>query len=871
MVKENDGKYKNLLSFNHQDGSILGANAFQGRHLLFRTGYSSAISYIGIAESEKCSEDDIGLDHVDDVTAAPTSITSSPTFLLSDDKLNYDPRSDEQEKSSVFVSEGFLSWPVLTAIVAILLIVILGLLCYRKKRKKRKRDANTADSNDDLVSIGGESNSFVSYGLRSNLFSMVSSKASEQRQSFQQNRNQGLNATRYNSRIRDSMRNMDEGSREPFQLVEANTRPRYGQNDNTHEQLQEPILAQVQPIEASDENTAIAQAEPIVTSHETNHEFSGLHDIAGRYGDPEKKVPSIRESTSSRRRYSNDQPPGVGKSFLVKKGTIHSSDDEEGTFDSRNSRKQARRQLELATGKMALPARTRERRRIKNDTYDFAADKSLPSQVESGLSRLNNRRHTMQMVSQNNEVDSLPRSQKTKANTLIQERRQTMNLVSINDQKRSSPLSQGRTNQFVSNLDNRINPSTRSSSDRQSNFQMDPITTTKRGSFQSSRASTTSSRVSSRYKSRHSRSSKAAALSRAAERGKRDFSTGIAEIPAFRRVGDASRRPPIEEGTMIGTRADSSSVISGLTDIGYKRGSIGSTRRGTGSSYNSEASRRQGYHINDNLGAHKHSGPEGHYDMSDGSISRRGSAFSKRSSSGGGFSDSAESRAYHEGTSKRSSIDSVTRTSRAPRRDSITSSRHSTSRSRRGTGESVNTESRYSRLSTSRNKIVTTGTSRNSRNTYEESLSGELSYEDQYRRSSNESRNREDSMDSFRDLDLSQHSRGRRSRHHIDLSVHSGRSSANSRRSSRAQEHRRSMMMSTIREASSSKISEPSVKDYGRPDQGSSPSNRIRRNRNSLEDFAKYQLDKEMRNRNLPAAPHYRIMPKEGNTRSSMW
>ena len=43
----------------------------------------------------------------------------------------------------------------------------------------------------------------------------------------------------------------------------------------------------------------------------------------------------------------------------------------------------------------------------------------------------------------------------------------------------------------------------------------------------------------------------------------------------------------------------------------------------------------------------------------------------------------------------------------------------------------------------------------------------------------------------------------------------------------------------------------------------------VSKDRNNLQTFAKAHLDREMLNRNLPAAPQYRIMKQ--NTRKSMW
>jgi len=42
----------------------------------------------------------------------------------------------------------------------------------------------------------------------------------------------------------------------------------------------------------------------------------------------------------------------------------------------------------------------------------------------------------------------------------------------------------------------------------------------------------------------------------------------------------------------------------------------------------------------------------------------------------------------------------------------------------------------------------------------------------------------------------------------------------------------------------------------------------LTRNRESVESFARYQMDSEMESRNLPAAPQYRVMPRGNN---SMW
>lgn len=948
MLKEKNGMYKSMLSFTHENGSVLGANAFQGRHLLFRTGYSSANSYIGIAEAEKCAIDDNESDGLDD---GPPRSTPSPTISSTSDPS----RSDNQEVTGTninsFISDGLFSWPILTGTGVLLIVVTVAFLCcYRRKRKKRKMRNTNTDESDDLVSAGGDSSSFISYGLRSHLFSLVSSKAgiSEQRQPHQQYRsiqaNQESNVNQ--SRPRNSTMLMDEEVREPLSQLEANNRLRYGHNNNLHDQLQEPILAQAQPMHMS-ENTAdnsavaaMAQAEPIVAiPHTHNHQYAdqdilqqhGQHQTknsrrrSGEYGGmeyPGRALGTVNNTQTTDNQATEwfDQRPAVGTPFLVRKGSMESSDDEDRTFNSKKSRKQARRQLELAAVEIATPmignrteesSRPQERRWV-NDVSHISgrSPPQSPSKFRRGDPRSSSRerRHTLGLSSHNDASVSNSRSH-GRRNTMLtssRERRRTMNMLSQNDASVSNSKSHGRRKSMLmgSTLDNRIAPSTRQSSNMQLNLQIDPITTTKGGGVElpnrRSSAELASSRMSSKPKIKQMRSTKASTLSNAARRDKKEFSVALPEIPSFRRVEEPPEdRPRIDEGTVIGMR-ENDSVISGLTDMGNimmgrnpgSRGSMASSKTGAGKGVSSSGDMFQrrnsrAYYPDDRFDLPMQARLEGNNDttniseMSDGSISRQGSVFSKRSSGASRF-DSVGARTYaskrNSHVSRRVSIGNATfdsrRSSGTSGRGSIGSgkyvSKHSTG-SRCGTGSSKKIGTPISNGSRRRTSI---GIFRNQPSPYESSSSDQQSFhEDGFTRDSNPSRNRRNSVDSsyisIQELDVSKHSTRRgSSRQQIDVSEHSRRSSAGSRRSSTPQQHgrRRSMMMSTIRELPSSKENfNETLENNPRNLTGEQP-----RSRNSLESFATLQLDREMHIRSLPAAPLHRIMPKE-NSRVSLW
>ena len=303
MVKEKNGMYKNILSFNHRDGSVLGSNVFQGRHLVFSTGYSSAAAFIGIAEAESCSADDNELDYY----TASNSVTFSPTVL------SY---GDAEKEIFVTRSERFLSWPIYVGVISFLSIVIFALLCYRKKRKNPKQDETAVDEDigstsgesntfvtyglrsnivsmissfqnpqhnksvssvtedpsavtEDHICIGGDSNTYVSYGLRSCLRSVVSSNSSQRRLlPLQHHHHQGNNIS--DKDIGNTFKNMNHGpTRSTLAQDGTNTQTRYGQKNNTHDTtMQKPLfLAQSQSTQIPNENILIVPAEPIVSHH----------------------------------------------------------------------------------------------------------------------------------------------------------------------------------------------------------------------------------------------------------------------------------------------------------------------------------------------------------------------------------------------------------------------------------------------------------------------------------------------------------------------------------------------------------------------------------------------------------------------------
>ncbi|GFH48733.1 hypothetical protein CTEN210_05209 [Chaetoceros tenuissimus] len=320
MRKEPDGKYKMLLSLSNQDGSILGSSAFQGHHLLFKTGYNDVSDYIGIAEASRCSESPELMPSPP--TPNPYSVrTESPISVGNNRQPTQSPipsspeLGEKDNNKSSFVATGFETWHILVIIgvFGVILIALLALCCrrsYKKRKKKESYFVNHAalDSSDE--GDGGES--LVSFGLRSHLFSTISKSKVD-------DTGEQSGDTRPSSSSENDLRR--KGTAQESKLVQD------GQS-YINEQFQ-PILPNAEPV----------LAEPIRN---------------------EPHVPSNNFQTL----------PSTNKSFLVNKNA-DTSDDEDGTYYSSKSRKHARRELQ----KLANNSRY-EDGQIRDDVKDRT--KSLP-------------------------------------------------------------------------------------------------------------------------------------------------------------------------------------------------------------------------------------------------------------------------------------------------------------------------------------------------------------------------------------------------------------------------------------------------------------------------------------------------------------
>ena len=761
--------YTSMLSLDHKDGSVLGANVFQGRHLLFKTGYSSINSYMGIAETAKCNKLD-----PDEVVAASTP---SPSIIPSDDSsakptgVGY----DEETNRATFDSDGVGLWlTIIGAVLIVIAMIVLSIFYWKKRKKKNSQNANAA-ATDDFVSIDDDSATFVSYGLRSHLFSLVSSKEASdpsERQSLQHNR-----TLESRSREKHGTGLAEEEATGPATQTRANDK--LPTQLSTHESqsfvsastLQHHlILPQAQPIQATiaqpiDSNPHSNNTRLSRQQSKKNTRIIDRGDGISTYFDPEDINTAMESQLPVEENIVwPDRQPKIGKPFLVRKGSIESSDDEDRTFSTRHSRNRARRQLELATKSRGSKSRGGSKSRKE-------------SRSRGGVSRTNYSR----------------------------EEKRALKMPSMDEPRmiKSTPQQRRQTIAMGSTIEHRIDPSTRQSSGT-SNSRMDPMTTARRNADNRKRSS--NSRPLPKNGSFSKRSTKASALMKASRRGTMELAPTSSNRSRSHKVEKTPSGSAMREGTVIGVRGDES-AISGLTDIGFlnnrkppRRTSIASSRKNRNSSDKfSQRRDSQGHYRQDTfeeprLTSRRSGTSQYSHDTGDGADhkSRISSRFSKRSS----------------GESRRGSIGSITYEESMSKR--IGNSR----RSSMDTGTYISPQSR-----------------RNSASDY--SITS-----DRYRRSSGES-------------------------------AYSGYDS------------RRSTAMMTIKENPASKgklyddieYASPHTISNQRRKTGASDQSEQRgmpRSRGSLESFAKHQLDKEMKNRNLPAAPQYRIM-KTRSARNSIW
>ena len=502
-----------MLSLNHDNGSVLGSNAFQGRHLLFSTGFSSVNSNIGISETEKCTVEEDQTDApspavviLDVSTAksnAPTAKSNAPTFHPGDKEL-------VDSKYGTVENGWFKFWPIMLAGVVMIVVVAIVLICMasRRRRNKKKKAARAQDAVEGLT----VDSSFASFGLRVPLFSLISKASTAgdppEMDPLRQDRNRNERTVPTRSRVMNSVRMMDEESRDPLSELGANRRT--GNEDATNAPtrngvsnggpnssatvfdneatMQDPIQAHpiqetygptsgrlnrthnrmvhALPIEDNYRTTAtrinqsmqysepgyfgttnktdskmiVAQAQPIhqyfhqgemvntvksLQRQQHHHQQQQQHPyqqhqrqfqagdgVSNRYANVGENVMGQEphyQASSSQFQHANipvqsnleqsedffdfdnpsqkaEQDIQAAKAFLVRKGSVGSSDEE--VNRSYHSRKLARRQLELVTGDSTLTG-DRPSRRQTADTSQTAG-----SRVSKVGFRSRNRRHS---------------------------------------------------------------------------------------------------------------------------------------------------------------------------------------------------------------------------------------------------------------------------------------------------------------------------------------------------------------------------------------------------------------------------------------------------------------------------------------------
>ena len=786
-------------------------------------------TYIGIAEAAKCSEaPPVFVDVESGVsTTSPTISTSqgtSPPSLSPNESANANNPNKLVEKS------GLVLWPIFvgTGLFVAALAVGLTICCMKRSQKKKKRaetaeiffESVVAPSNDD------DGSSLVSYGLRSHLFSVKSSRGvnggetSAETRSSEENRRPGRKRQIANTGAMDeeSAFVAKFGAMGKESALATNAPPRNSighasngsSSSNRNNSLTQPILAHAAPIGSSYHEPV--RAEPVNSYPNTQHN-QGISQEYVRPGQP-----SLRPNMNN-------------KPFLVDKET-DSSDDEHRT-QSRKSRKHARRQLELATGESrasksrapnvenngrsgrdynardrggARPTDFDDREPRRESTAmgstDFDDRKPRRESMAMGGTGFDDReprRQTMAMGSTDfDDRSRMPRPQTRSDLSQMggtgfddsEPRRQTMAMGRTNsdDRKpRRESMAMGGTGFDDREPRRQTTAMGRTDSDDRSRMQRPQSRADLSQMGRPGKLSRASSRSDGKSLS-SKRSSKAETLANAARRSTMEFS---------RHSTEKNPRPPTQdhypppgrsrkvEGTVVGGMNDDVSYLSGFTNVkqsnqskmmsNSRKGSIGDKSLGRSNhsigigntlrGRNSVDSSMHGRSVNGD-------GPEDPY-------RKKSLAFSE-------LSESDHSRRH---------------------------SQNSSGSGRRRSGETI-------------------GNSQHSRGTNEDY---------QYQRGGNE----------------------------MGYSGSGGASIAQSTRS-RRNSGRRPSTLGSIKEDPSRRTTSNQI-PRGPPstrDTRDKPKKMLPRNRESVESFARYRMDSEMRSRNLPAAPQYRVMPA-GN--SSMW
>jgi len=369
MHKRKDGRYQTLLSVNHAEGSILGSNAFQGRLVVFTTGYSTEFSAIGIAEADKCTADDPDFDTVglnsdnDDDDDDNVGITDLPSPNPTPNEINIittsptiSPRFYSPNYPIVNYKDTFEFWPIIVAgalFVAAVAILLLSLALRKTQSEKKPEEDETGDSEGSNNDAG----SFISYGLRSHLFSVASSKPANSVMNNQRTR-RTENVALTNARMMDEEANFsaigNESSIAPRQPDINSSAPHGRGNSSSRER--EPLVAEALPIQQAQVVHALPVFADNPESGNARRRKSSSSDRDG--GNKSGRSNRSNRSRGSARSLNKRSNSGLGKEseqkekkFLVEKGIgIYDSSDEEDQQGTIYSREMSRRQLQMVSG-----------------------------------------------------------------------------------------------------------------------------------------------------------------------------------------------------------------------------------------------------------------------------------------------------------------------------------------------------------------------------------------------------------------------------------------------------------------------------------------------------------------------------------------
>ncbi len=328
--------------------------------MVFTTGYSTDSSNIGIAETEKCTSDDEEFSSVMDLNFDTNTPTLSPEVSV----LTFSPTVNPQVFSPNYpiadTKEAFDFWPIVAAgilFVGAVVILLLAIAIRRKRKEKKTEEDETGDSDGSY-----DAGSFVSYGLRSHLFSIASSKHSTNGPQTGPQSTNANNPALENARMMDIEASAGLISSER-QRPQQSTVPKQEPNRVGNASLsREPLLPQAQPV---------IQAQPVFNENPpvdgVRRKSSGSDRNSNKSGDDGKLFKSRRSSNLGSTPADNGR---AEKTFLVQRGAQDSSEEEQ-EQSSVHTREMARRQLQMLVGKRGSDPlmednRNREQARNKN-------------------------------------------------------------------------------------------------------------------------------------------------------------------------------------------------------------------------------------------------------------------------------------------------------------------------------------------------------------------------------------------------------------------------------------------------------------------------------------------------------------------------